>query len=118
LIPLPVDAAGVLEAPPVLWSPPPLPFIDPAAEGLAIQRNVRTGISTMPEELRARGLDPLEVLEEIKTWNAAIDKAKIILDSDPRKMTQSGQAQTQTEPIAPARPASPAGPPAALEEDA
>ena len=107
-----------LEAPPVLWSPPPLPFIDPAAEGLAIQRNVRTGITTMPEELRARGLDPAEVIAEIKAWNASIDESKIILDSDPRKMTQAGQAQTQAAPLAPAQPAAPgAGAGGEVEED-
>ncbi len=106
------------EVPPVSWSPPPLAFIDPAAEGLAILRNVRTGISTMQEELRARGLDPVEVLAEMKKWNKALDDNAIILDSDPRKTTQAGQAQqhwetapavpSPTTPPAPAKPAAPA----------
>lgn len=102
--------AGLLtgDVPAAAWTPPPLPFIDPSTEGLAIQRNVRTGITTMQEELRARGLDPAAVLAEIKAWNTVIDEKGIILDSDPRKMTQAGQAQTQTAPIDPAKPATPA----------
>lgn len=98
--------AGLLrspERPEVSWTPPPLPFIDPASEGLAIMRNVRAGITTMPEELRARGLDPLEALAEMKAWNALLDEAGVVLDSDPRRMTQAGQAQT-----APAAPIDPA----------
>ncbi len=112
--------AGLLpsaEIPDVSWTPPPLAFIDPASEGLAILRNVRTGISTMQEELRARGLNPVKVLAEIAAWNAALDKARIILDSDPRKMTQAGMAQAAAAPIDPARPAAPARPTADPEED-
>lgn len=101
------------ETPEVGWTPPPLPFIDPSNEGLAILRNVRTGISTMQEELRARGLNPARVLAEMKAWNELLDKSGIILDSDPRKMTQAGQAQTQAKPIDPAAPANPNPDPAA-----
>jgi lambda family phage portal protein len=103
--------AGLLksaEVPDVEWTPPPLPFIDPASEGLAILRNVRTGITTMQEELRARGLNPTKVIAEMKAWNALLDKSEIILDSDPRKMTQAGMSQTQ--PAAPAAPADPVPP--------
>jgi lambda family phage portal protein len=102
---------NVAEAPEVSWTPPPLPFIDPSSEGLAIARNVRAGISTMPEELRARGLDPDDVLEEMKAWNEALDKAGVVLDSDPRRMTQAGMAQQAA--ISPATPPAEANP----EED-
>ena len=109
---------NVADPPPVSWTPPPLPFIDPANEGLAILRNVRAGISTMQEELRARGLDPADVIAEMKAWNELLDKSGIILDSDPRKMTQAGQAQTQAAPIDPANPAPPPStPPATGQEE-
>jgi lambda family phage portal protein len=118
--------AGLLssaETPEVSWTPPPLAFIDPASEGLAIMRNVRSGISTMPEELRARGLNPLKALAEIKAWNAALDKAGVVLDSDPRKMTQAGMAQAAAAapapdgaPTPPNKPAA-AAPGATEEED-
>jgi lambda family phage portal protein len=112
--------AGLLKSadtPPVSWTPPPLPFIDPAQEGLAILRNVRAGISTMQEELRGRGLDPIEVIAEMKAWNELLDKADVVLDSDPRRMTQAGQAQAAATPKpgtppAPAPPNEPATPPA------
>jgi len=111
--------AGLLnsaDAPEVTWTPPPLAFIDPSSEGLAIARNVRSGISTMPEELRARGLNPSRVLAEVKAWNAAMDKAGVVFDSDPRKMTQAGMVQSAT-PIAPTEPAPPTEPAAPAEED-
>jgi lambda family phage portal protein len=110
--------AGLLNSatpPDVSWTPPPLAFIDPASEGLAIMRNVRSGISTMPEELRARGLNPTKALAEIQKWNEALDKAGVVLDSDPRKMTQAGMAQAtgaaapaSTDPKPPNKPAPPA----------
>lgn len=117
--------AGLLntaDTPDVSWTPPPLAFIDPASEGLAILRNVRSGISTMPEELRARGLNPIKALAEIEKWNKALDKTGVVLDSDPRRMTQAGIAQAA--PAAPAAPGTPpnapnapAGPGAAGEEE-
>lgn len=75
------------------WTPPPLPMINPSEEGLAAQRNIRTGISSLSEEIRARGYDPDELLAEIAADNAKLDKLRIILDSDARNMTQGGQLQ-------------------------
>lgn len=113
--------AGALrstEVPAVEWTPPPAQFIDPASEGLAILRNVRSGITTMQEELRARGLNPIRVIAAMKAWNELLDKAGVVLDSDPRRMTQAGQAQSAN-PAAPAKPNDPAAPaaPADVEED-
>jgi lambda family phage portal protein len=85
------------------WTPPPFAMVDPAAEGLAVQRNVRTGITSLSEEIRARGYDPAELLAEIAADNRRLDALGIVLDSDPRKMTQAGQLQS--DPNAP--PASP-----------
>lgn len=100
------------------WSAPPLPFIDPSAEGLAIMRNARAGITSMQEAIRERGGDPKEILAEIKDWNTAIDKAEIILDSDPRKMTQAGQAQAPLADLAARFPATAPAPAAAGEPPA
>lgn len=76
------------------WTPPPLPFIEPDKEGLAIQRNIRSGIQTLSESLRERGYDPRAVLEEMRRDNALLDELGLLLDSDPRRMTQGGQAQS------------------------
>jgi lambda family phage portal protein len=76
------------------WSAPPMPMIEPDKEGLAYQRNIRTGIITWSESVRERGYDPADILAEMKKDNAAFDKAGIVLDSDARKTTQAGQFQS------------------------
>lgn len=86
--------AGFLKAAPAArWTPPPMPMLEPDKEGLAIARNVRSGVQTMPEALRERGIDPDEFLAEVADFNAKLDAKKIILDSDPRQTTQAGQLQ-------------------------
>lgn len=79
--------------PPAEWTAPPLPLIDPVNEGLAYQRLIRSGLITLSEALRERGYDPRAVLEEMAKDNQLLDELKLILDSDPRKMTQAGQSQ-------------------------
>jgi lambda family phage portal protein len=82
------------------WTPPPLPMVDPANEGLAEQRNIRTGLKSLSEAMRERGYDPDELLKEIAADNKKLDDLGIVLDSDPRKMTQAGQAQASAKPPA------------------
>ena len=89
------------------WTGSPLPMIDPANEGLAYQRNIRSGLMSLSEALRERGYDPEAVLEEMAEDNEKLDELGLILDSDPRKMTQAGQAQA----VPGASPVSPASPP-------
>lgn len=83
----------IAEAPTAQWTAPPAPMIDPGTEGLAFQRNIRSGIQTLSEAIRERGYDPDELLEEMAEDWKKLDKLGLILDSDPRKMTQAGQAQ-------------------------
>lgn len=92
-----MEAAEIMGVPPpeaVRWTAPPMPMIEPDKEGLAYQRNVRTGIMTLSEAIRERGYDPDEVFEEMAEDYKRIDKFGLVLDSDPRKMTQAGQAQS------------------------
>ncbi len=86
---------GLVPAGPIAaeWTTPPMPMIEPDKEGLAYQRNIRSGIMTLSEAIRERGYDPKALLEEMATDNATLDRLKLILDSDPRKMTQAGQQQ-------------------------
>lgn len=72
------------------WTAPPPPMIDPANEGLAYQRNIRTGIQTLSEALRERGYDPEAVLVERAADDKRLDDLGITLDSDPRRTTQAG----------------------------
>lgn len=85
----------------VEWTAPPPPMVDPVNEGLAYQRNIRTGIQTWSEAVRERGLDPEAVLAEMVADNKKFDAAGIILDSDPRKTTQAGQLQGEALPDEP-----------------
>ena len=83
--------AGIETIPSTFWTAPPLPMIEPDKEGLAILRNIRTGITTLPEELRRRGYNVKKFLDEYQESLADLDRRGIVLDSDVRKMTQAGQ---------------------------
>jgi len=76
------------------WTAPPLPMIEPDKEGLAIQRNIRTGITTLSEEIRARGYNRDQFLDELQADFEDLDARGLVLDCDPRKLTQAGQAQS------------------------
>lgn len=75
------------------WTGPPLPMIEPDREGLAIQRNVRSGITTLSEEIRARGYNVEEFLDEYAEDLKRLDARGIWLDSDVRRVTAAGLSQ-------------------------
>ncbi len=81
----------VRENPGAAWTADAPAAIDPSAEALAFQREVRGGSKSWSEAVRERGYDPDEVLKEMAADNKKFDKFKIILDSDPRMTTQAGQ---------------------------
>jgi capsid protein len=76
------------------WTAPPAPMIDPDKEGLAYQRLIRSGLSSLSEVLRERGYDPKVVLNELAGDFKQLDALGLLLDSDPRNMTQAGQIQS------------------------
>lgn len=87
-------AAGLLEyAPPAQWTASPMPMIDPDKEGLALSRLVRAGAMTHDEMVRERGYDPDTHWAAYAEGLKKLDKHGIVLDSDPRKTTASGQGQ-------------------------
>lgn len=79
------------------WTAPPLPMIDPDKEGLANTRLVRSGLQSLSETLRERGYNPETVLAELARDFERLDALGLVLDIDPRKMTQAGQAQAQSQ---------------------
>lgn len=89
---------GIADVPAARWTPPPMPMIEPDKEGLAFQRNIRSGIQTLSEAIRERGYDPDELLAEMAADNAKLDALKLVLDSDARRMTQAGQVQGTAKP--------------------
>lgn len=84
-------------APMAEWTAPPMPMIDPAQEGLAYQRNIRTGITTLSESIRERGYDPDQVFAEMAADNKKLDELGLVVDSDPRKTSQAGLTQARPE---------------------
>lgn len=75
------------------WNAPPMPFIEPDKEGLAAMRNIRAGIQTLTGWLREQGLNPERHLKQLAADLKTLDDLGLVLDLDPRRLTQQGQAQ-------------------------
>ena len=54
---------------------------------------MRSGITSLPEVHRELGANSRAVLHEISETNALLDELGIVLDSDPRKTSNSGLNQ-------------------------
>lgn len=76
------------------WQAPPYPEVDPHKEASARVIDIRAGVKSPQEVLRSRGVDPRRQIEQFKEWNAQLDAAGVVLDTDPRKVTQSGLTQS------------------------
>lgn len=77
------------------WTTPARPMIDPDKEGSASMRRIRSGISTLMEEIRAQGKEPNAHLREIAESNKKLDDLGIWLDSDPRRVSAAGLTQAR-----------------------
>jgi lambda family phage portal protein len=82
------DVTGVT----VEWSPPPVAMASPETELPAVRDAIRGGQLNLGEWLRSQGKDPDRHFADRAADNAALDSAKIILDSDPRHVTAVGNA--------------------------
>ncbi|WP_424138173.1 phage portal protein [Roseomonas chloroacetimidivorans] len=78
---------------PVEWSPPRAEMVDPTREIPAMVASVRAGFETWPQAVTSMGYDPQAQADEIADANAMLDDRGIILDSDPRRITNAGGAQ-------------------------
>lgn len=86
--------AGLLpEAPGASWTTPAIPLLEPDKEILAMTRAVRAGAMTPSEMIRAQGDDPEEHWAEYADDLKTLDDLEIVVDIDPRAMTQAGQEQ-------------------------
>jgi lambda family phage portal protein len=84
---------GWTAAPGATWSCPPMSILEPDKEALAYTRMIRAGLMTWPQVILELGYDPRDQLTEIEEYNKLFDAAGVVLDGDPRKMTQAGQVQ-------------------------
>lgn len=78
----------------VLWAPPKAESVQPLDDANEEKIRLRAGTLTLFDALARRGYDPEQALREIKRGNDLLDQLGIILDSDPRRVTDKGQVQT------------------------
>lgn len=100
--------AGHIPSPdvPVTWNPPKMYSADPLKDVKADIAEVRAGFRTPQSAILARGESPEAVLAGFRDWNAALDRDGTVFDSDPRKVSQAGTAQSADD-----------GDPDAMDED-
>ena len=79
----------------VNWTLPGFEPIDRYKEAIADQIEARIGTRSIREAIRASGRDPAAVLAEIKQWSQEVDKAELVFDSDPRKVSNAGLTQAR-----------------------
>lgn len=79
---------------PVEWAPPRFEMVDPTRELPALVASVRAGLETWQQAVTSMGYDPKRQADEIAAANKLHDDRGIILDSDPRRISNSGGAQS------------------------
>jgi len=89
-------AAGHIPEPIVRveWSPPKFEAVDPQKDAMADLLAIRSGTETLAEAIARKGRNPDAVLAEIAATNAKLDELGIVLDTDPRRVTKTGSAQS------------------------
>jgi capsid protein len=84
---IPVASAGVV------WSTPKFEYLNPLDDARADLMLMRMGATSLKRVVGRQGESLEEILAEIKEVNAMLDRDKIVLDSDPRRVTQQGLYQ-------------------------
>jgi capsid protein len=68
-------------------------FVDPIKDLMAEIMEIRAGIKTLTGSLAERGINSEHHLREIAAINRQLDELGLALDTDPRKLTDSGVLQ-------------------------
>lgn len=76
------------------WGPTRFESVNPLQDVQADLLEVRSGFSTIPQQIARRGYDPEELLKEAAAFNEKMDALAIVVDADPRKVTKAGLVQT------------------------
>jgi lambda family phage portal protein len=80
------------------WTPPRIEILNLRDDIPALIRQIRSGLGSFSGVARSLGYPDAEaLLREIKQDAVLIDELELILDSDPRRTSQSGQMQSQTQ---------------------
>jgi len=89
-------AAGAIPRPSPIraeWTPPGFGSVDPYKDSIAVLNQIRTGTLTLRQAIAMQGYDPDAQLEQIAEINRMLDTKGIVLDGDPRRVTQTGTQQ-------------------------
>lgn len=94
--------AGLIETTdvPAEWAPPRFESVNPWQDAQTDLLEVRAGFGSTPQMIAKRGYDPKQVAEEQAAFLEATDALGLVYDSDPRKVTRAGLAQS-TDPADP-----------------
>ncbi|MCC6389137.1 MAG: phage portal protein [Bryobacterales bacterium] len=79
------------------WTPPGFGSVDPYKDSIATLNRLRTGTLTLRQAIAAEGYDPDAQIEQIAEINRVLDEKAIVLDGDPRRVTQTGTQQKEKE---------------------
>lgn len=79
----------------VSWAPPAMQMTDPQREVDAMVRAIRSGLISREMAVASLGYDLAEVDAQIAAGNTATDALGLVLDSDPRKVSQQGNPAPQ-----------------------
>lgn len=75
------------------WLHPPMDIVEPDREGRAAQQDVRSGFSSLFDELRRRGHIPRAYLERVAEEREFTRGLGLVFDTDPELLSAQGQAQ-------------------------
>lgn len=81
----------------ISWAPAAMQMTDPQREVDAMVRAIRAGLMSREMAVASLGYDLAEVDAQIASGNASTDAAGIVLDSDPRRVTQQGNPAAKFE---------------------
>jgi lambda family phage portal protein len=77
------------------WTPPGFGSVDPYKDSVATLNRIRSGTLTLRQAIAEQGYDPDAQLEQIAEINSILDERGIVLDCDPRRVTQTGTQQKE-----------------------
>lgn len=83
------------------WALPVRRHVDPVKDLLAEVMEVRAGFKLMTQSLAERGINGEEHMRAISQMNKVIDELGLALETDPRRLTDSGVLQAAAGYIAP-----------------
>ena len=80
-----------------VWTPPAREMINPREEIGAVVDQVRAGRMTPQQMVRQAGRDPEQHFAEFRRGLEMLDKFKLILDTDARRVSRAGLTQVHTD---------------------